>query len=200
MPQQSTALNTDTNGVKTSSQYGDRGDGVSDWFVYVRSAAQKAEDAAHASGDNGMFVLGVQSLARTARSADGDYTPLAVGAAGEGFGAIVPEGNSAWACSNGGAMGAASGVIKASAGKLYVVTVTNDNGAARWIQFYNTTSVPADTAVPVISVKLAAGAAMQLSWGALGRYFSTGICWANSTTGPTKTIGSADTEIDVQYL
>jgi len=160
----------------------------------------QAEDAVHTSGDTGHFILGVQSLARTARSADGDYSPVAVGAAGEAFHVIVHEANAAWADTNISAMSATSGVIKASPGKLYRVTVTNDNAAARWIQFFNLTAVPADTAVPVISVKLGIGASMQLNFGESGRYFSTGICWSNSSTGPTKTIGAADTEIDVQFL
>ena len=43
----------------------------------------KAEDAAHGSGDTGVFILGVRRDANTTFvSADGDYTPLAVDANG----------------------------------------------------------------------------------------------------------------------
>lgn len=44
---------------------------------------QKAEDAAHASGDLGMQILGVRNDALATRSGtDGDYTPIATDAAG----------------------------------------------------------------------------------------------------------------------
>lgn len=159
-----------------------------------------AEDAVHNSGDYGHFTLGVASLARTARAADGDYAPMAVDLAGASFGATVPEGNSAWACSNHASVAAASGVIKASAGKLYGVTLHNDNAAARYFQFFNLTAVPIDTTVPLFVVKLAAGESKQLDFSAMGKYFSTGICWCNSTSFGTKTIGTADSGVEARYL
>lgn len=159
-----------------------------------------AEDAVHASGDYGHFVMGVQSLARTARSADGDYTPFAVGAAGENFMAAVPEANAAWAATNYSALAAASGVIKVSAGKLLKVTLTNDNAAARYLQFFNLTAVPADATVPLFAVKLNIGETIELHWEPFGKYFTTGICWCNSTTGATKTIGTADSYVEATYL
>lgn len=159
-----------------------------------------AEDAAHVSGDYGHFVLGVQSLARTARSADGDYTPVAVEAAGAAFGVNVPEANAAWACSNVQALAAASGVIKAAAGKLYGVTLTNDNAAMRYIQFFNLAAVPADGVAPLFAIKLGIGETRQLDFSMMGKYFATGICWCNSTTGATKTIGAADTYLEARFL
>lgn len=159
-----------------------------------------AEDAAHASGEYGHFVLGVQSLARTARSADNDYTPFAVDAAGAQFTSNVPEANAGWACSNYQAVAAASGVIKASAGKLYGVTLVNDNAAARYIQFFNLAAVPADTTVPLFVVKLGIGETRQLDFSMMGKYFATGICWCNSTTGPTKTLGAADAYVEARFL
>jgi len=164
------------------------------------TALGKAEDSAHTSGDTGVFILGVQSLARTARSVDGDYTPIAVDAAGAAFAAVVPEANSAWACTNYSALAATSGVIKASPGKLFGVTVTNDNAAARYIQFFNLTAVPANGVAPDFVIKLGIGAVIQLDFGMMGKYYSTGICWCNSTTGATKTLGSADTYVEARYL
>lgn len=50
-----------------------------------------AEDAAHASADKGIFMLGVRSdLMASVTSADGDYSPLAVGPAGENIVANAP--------------------------------------------------------------------------------------------------------------
>lgn len=166
----------------------------------LRITGTYLEDDPHTTADAGHFVMAVQSLARTARSADGDYTPFAVGAAGEGFHAVVPEANAAWVCSNVAAVAAASGVIKASAGKLYGVTITNDNAAARYIQFFNLTAVPADATVPLFVVKLAAGESKQFDFSTMGKYFATGICWSNSTTFGTKTIGTADSCVEARFL
>jgi hypothetical protein len=160
----------------------------------------QAEDAAHTSGDTGQFILAVQSLARTSRSADNDYTPVAVDAAGAIFGAVVPENNSAWAASSHNSISAASGVIKASAGKLYRLKITNDNAAARWFQLFNLTAVPADTTVPTVSVQVPANTTIPLEWGDMGKYFSTGISWSNSTTGGQKTLAGTDMHVDAQYL
>lgn len=159
-----------------------------------------AEDAAHSSGDYGQFILGVQSLTRTSRSADGDYTPVAVDAAGAVFVTQVPNGNSAWSPTTYSAHAAASGVIKASAGKLYHMVFDNDNAAARYVQFFNTTSVPADGTAPMFAIKLAAGDYMDFDFGEQGLYFSTGISWCLSTTFATKTLAGADASIAGTYL
>lgn len=159
-----------------------------------------AEDAAHTSGEYGKFILGVQSLARTSRSADNDYTPFAVDAAGAMFTSTIPEGNSAWAMSNHASHAAASGVIKASAGKLYGATLTNDNAAMQYIMFFNSTTVPVDTTAPLFAVCVPSKATIQLDWGNMGKYFSTGISWSNSSTFATKTIGSADCSVEATYL
>lgn len=159
-----------------------------------------AEDAAHVSGDYGQFMLAVQSLARTARSADNDYTPVAVDAAGAVFTTNVPEFNPNWSCANVQALAAASGVIKASAGKLYGVTLVNENAAARYIQFFNLAAVPADGTAPLFMVRLGIGETRQLDFSTMGKYFTTGICWCNSTTAATKTIGAADTYLEARYL
>lgn len=59
-------------------------------FVDVNASAQqsnplgllKLEDAAHASGDAGVFALAVANNSRATLSADGDYTPIAVNTIG----------------------------------------------------------------------------------------------------------------------
>lgn len=86
----------------------------------------------------------------------------------------------------------ASSVTKAAPGCLYGGWVHNDNAAGRFLQFYNATSVPADTAVPKLSLWIPANSTLQFVVPGERRYFDTGICWALSTTLATKTIAAAD--------
>jgi hypothetical protein len=58
---------------------GDGGGSITvDGTVTVTDAANHAEDAAHASGDIGKFVLAVRQDANTPMAADGDYHPLVI--------------------------------------------------------------------------------------------------------------------------
>jgi hypothetical protein len=91
-------------------------------------------------------------------------------------------------------------VVKAGPGTVYAVTFCNTNAAVRFLQFYNSTTVPADSAVPVLTFHVAASASVNLDWSNVGRYFSTGIAVASSTTAATKTASGADGFFDVQYV
>ena len=92
----------------------------------------------------------------------------------------------------------ASSVTKASAGVLYGVTFSNANAATRYFQVFNSTTVPADTTVPVIVAACPALSTITLEW-PKGRFFSTGIAWCGSSTQSTKTIGSTDFLADVNF-
>lgn len=92
----------------------------------------------------------------------------------------------------------ASRVVKASAG-LCFGAVGYNSGAAQFVQLHDAASVPADTAVPKVTFTVPATSNFALDFGTYGRQFTTGIVICNSSTGPTKTIGSANCWFDVQY-
>lgn len=94
---------------------------------------------------------------------------------------------------------AASLIVKASAGNLYAITGYNSKTSAQFIQVHNSTTVPADTAVPIYMFTVPATSNFSLDFGNLGEQFSTGIVVCNSSTGPTKNIGAADCWFTVRY-
>jgi hypothetical protein len=93
-----------------------------------------------------------------------------------------------------------SSVTKASAGNLYGFSATNSNAAVRYLQFFNSTTVPADATVPVLEFVMPANGGAAFEW-PMGRAFATGIAWCFSTTSQTKTIITAanDALVDVNY-
>ena len=93
----------------------------------------------------------------------------------------------------------ASQVVKPKPGVLYGVTGYNSKGSAQFILIHDAALVPAEGAIPAVVISVAAASSFSLDFGALGRAFKNGIVLVNSSTGPTKTIGSADCWFDAQY-
>lgn len=90
-------------------------------------------------------------------------------------------------------------LIKASPGKLFGFSGYNSKGSAQWIQIHDSATLPAEAAVPKVIVYAAATSNFSFDAGVYGREFANGMYMVNSSTGPTKTIGSADVWFDGQY-
>jgi hypothetical protein len=90
-------------------------------------------------------------------------------------------------------------VVKPKPGILYGLTGYNSKGSAQFILIHDAPGVPVEGAIPAVVFSVAAASSFSLDFGALGRTFSRGIVIVNSSTGPTKTIGSADCWFDAQY-
>jgi hypothetical protein len=107
-----------------------------------------------------------------------------------GFASLVNKATTAYA---------ASLVVKAKPGTLFGVSGYNSKASAQFIQIHDAAALPADTAVPVAVVTAAASSNFNFDFGIYGLECNTGIVICNSSTGPTKTIGSADCWIHARY-
>jgi hypothetical protein len=93
----------------------------------------------------------------------------------------------------------ASRIVKPGPGILYGFTVYNSNAAAQFVQVFDARTLPADGAAPAVVLTVAGASNLGVNW-LPGRTFLQGIVICNSSTGPTKTLGSADCWFDAQYL
>lgn len=93
----------------------------------------------------------------------------------------------------------ASRVIKASAGNLYSVVGYNSKSSTQFIHLHDATALPINNSLPKVVLSVPATSNFSYSADKFGRYFVSGIVVCNSSTGPYKTIGSADCWFDCQY-
>jgi hypothetical protein len=112
-------------------------------------------------------------------------------------GALIPGG---WPLSSHSNVYENSRVVKAGSGRLFGLVAYSSNAAAQFVQVFDAPALPDDGAVPVLVIPVAATAVVSLYYGSVGRWFQRGIVVCNSSTAPTKTIGSADTFFDVQFI
>jgi hypothetical protein len=176
---QPTALNEDTNGRITSSEHGDRGDGTSTWFQYVREA------------DGGNVALGAtDDDAETDSTADASLVALTKGVL-ELVGAPVERSTAATTALT------SSLVAKDSAGDL--LGIVGYSTLDQFIQIHDASSVPADTEIPLVVIPIVADTPFSIDFGDYGLPCDVGIVVCNSTTGPTKTLGADDVFMTAIY-
>lgn len=93
----------------------------------------------------------------------------------------------------------AANQIKASAGTLYGISMTNENAATRYLQLHDSASAASEGAVPWIGVPVETGKAVSIDYGLKGRGFTNGLYACASSTQNTKTLAGTDHVFDAQY-
>lgn len=102
---------------------------------------------------------------------------------------------------NGGTAGlAASAVIATGRAVLLRASMLNTNAALRYLQVFNAAALPAEGAVPVLSIPVAIGGFESLDLGVYGKFFPAGISMCSSSTAGIKTISAADAVIEATYV
>lgn len=90
--------------------------------------------------------------------------------------------------------------VKSGPGYLFGISVYNSKGSGQFVQIFDSPVLPDEGAVPEVTYTVATVSNLAVQWLPLGRSFQRGIYLVNSSTGPTKTIGSADCFFDAQYI
>lgn len=92
-----------------------------------------------------------------------------------------------------------SAVVKTGPGTFYSITMTNTNAAARFLQAFDASVLPADGAVPLFSRSIPITDSITITW-TVGFTFNVGLVVCNSTTSGSKTIGAADALFAVTFI
>ncbi len=93
--------------------------------------------------------------------------------------------------------------VKASAGNLYEVTISNVTATALYVKFYNKASAPTvGTDVPILTIPAAANAIVNIPLGFVGKRFNVGIAIAatGAITAGDATNAVAGVQINATYL
>lgn len=94
----------------------------------------------------------------------------------------------------------ASRIIKTAPGVLFEIAGYNSKVSAQFIQLFDSTTLPAEGAIPKYVMTAAASSNFAKDFGIYGMTFINGIVACNSSTAPTKTIGSADVFFTARYV
>lgn len=89
-------------------------------------------------------------------------------------------------------------ISKNSAGKFFSISGYSSKTSSQFIQVHNASSLPAEGAVPVLFIPVAAQSGFFIE-DLDGKDFPLGIVWCCSSTGPTKTLGTIDCFANLKY-
>lgn len=93
--------------------------------------------------------------------------------------------------------------LKASAGSLYAVSVTNTSGAPIHLKLYNKATAPTvGTDIPVVTISVPANSEVTREFGRVGRRFSLGIAYALTANQATAdaTAVAAGSLVAIDYI
>lgn len=94
-------------------------------------------------------------------------------------------------------------LIKATAGTLWSIVITNINAAARYVKLYNLTVAPTvGTSTPVLTIAVPTNGTVQVDGGSNGLRFSTGISLAITGAGAdsdTTAVTALETKVILNY-
>jgi hypothetical protein len=154
--------------------------------LWTRATAEIADDAAFTPGTSRVLPAGFTVDETATDSADeGDVGAARMTADRKQI--VTSYAHAAGGATPGRLVSAASTngtVVKASAGTLYTLVVTNLNAAVRYLKVYNSASVTVGTTTPVWTFAIPAsttGAGFNVPIPACGIAFSTGICLGMTT-------------------
>lgn len=167
----------------------------------------KQEDAAHGSGDVGVFVLGVRNDngATAFGSANGDYIPFGVDNAGAPLTpAARPTGGGLTQHKRISTADTNAVSLKASAGQIYAIQVYNTHATdKRFLKLYNKASAPTvGTDVPTKTITIGPGQEFRFYWD-VGLPFATGIAYAITswlTDADSGGIGANEVVLNIDYI
>jgi hypothetical protein len=149
----------------------------------------KAEDAAHASGDTGVLMLGVRTdVPATTSSATADYDALHTGAEGGLHVSLIPAARNGMLSARVAAAASTNATsVKATAGTLHGVVLFNNTAVKKYFKWHNAAAAPTVGTTPVVlTMIIPADGGLALS--NLGFEFTTGIAYSI-----TNAVADADT-------
>lgn len=154
------------------------------------SNLEKAEDAAHSTGDKGIMALGVVTTDFDGTSAtDEDYAALRLNAVGAQLVQLVPHTAGGLTINNNIDVDESEDAVKATAGMLYALSVFNASAGVRYVKLYDDTvaNVIVGTTAPVATFGVKAGEMFHYNW-------PQGLAFANAITiAATTGVATADT-------
>lgn len=94
--------------------------------------------------------------------------------------------------------------VKATAGRVYALVLSNQNAAARFFKLYNKASAPTvGTDIPVAVIPVAASSSVVLELGTFGIQFGTGIAYAITGAigdADATAVTAGDFKVNLQYV